>query len=137
MKQQHLIILIVLLAAFSCSDKEDEEPNNSDPLIGMWQMVALKQNGQTVDITDQTCLKDSQMNVSETTMTLTLSAPKQQGGADCQTESSSVGWTNEDGTYYTVEDGEKKTAIFLLAPDQSLHVDITLDGNPLTLVFNK
>lgn len=137
MKKYHFIMLIAVLSVFSCSDKEDEEPNTDDPLIGMWQMVALEQNGQMVEITDQPCLKDSHINVSESTMTLTLSAPQQQNSADCQTESSSIGWVNDDGTYYTVEDGERKTAIFLLDPDNKLHVDITIDGNPLTLIFNK
>lgn|SRR5690606_21558589 len=137
MKKHPLIILIALLAAFACSDKEDEEPNTDDPLMGNWHLVALEQNGQTVDVTEQACLKDSRLNVTQTTMTLTLSAPREQGSADCQTESSSIDWVNDNGTYYMVEDGDRQPAIFSLEPDNQLIVDITLEDMPLSLIFTK
>lgn len=137
MNKYFVIIFISLSGILSCSDKQDEEPHQNDPVIGLWRLVALEQNGQTVDVSNQVCIQDSHMNVSAATMTLTLSAPQQQGSSDCQTESSSVGWVNEDGTYYTVEDGERKPAIFLLNPEDKLHVEITLEGNPITLIFEK
>ncbi|HLW20384.1 MAG TPA: hypothetical protein VKX33_08675 [Cyclobacteriaceae bacterium] len=134
--KKFLSILLIAFAAFSCSDKEDEQPVLDDPLMGMWQMVALEQDGQIVDIRDQPCLKDSNLNVTQNTMALTLSAPQQQGGTDCQTESASLEWVNDDGTYYVVEDGERKPAIFSLEEDQ-LNVNITMDGAPLSLLFIK
>ena len=137
MKKQPLIILIALLAAFACSDKDDEEPNTTDPLVGNWQLIALEQNGQTVEITDQPCIKDSRLDVDPRTMTLMLSAPRAQDSTDCQTESSSIDWVNDDGTYYMVEDGDREPAIFSLEPDNQLTVDITLDGSPLSLIFTK
>lgn len=137
MKKQPLIILIALLAAFACSDKDDEEPNTTDPLVGNWQLIALEQNGQTVEITDQPCIKDSRLDVDPSTMTLMLSAPRAQDSTDCQTESSSIDWVNDDGTYYMVEDGDREPAIFSLEPDNQLTVDITLDGSPLSLIFTK
>jgi hypothetical protein len=137
MKKHPLFILLVFLASFACSDKEDEEPNTADPLVGNWHLVALEQNGQTVEITDQPCIKDSRLNVDPSTMTLTLSAPREQGGTDCQTESSSINWVNDNGTYYMVEDGDRQPAIFSLEPNNQLTVDITLDGNPLSLIFTK
>ena len=137
MKKQPLIILIALLAAFACSDKDDEEPNTTDPLVGNWQLIALEQNGQTVEIIDQPCIKDSRLDVDPSTMTLMLSAPRAQDSTDCQTESSSIDWVNDDGTYYMVEDGDREPAIFSLEPDNQLTVDITLDGSPLSLIFTK
>ena len=76
MKKHPLLILIVFLAAFACSDKEDEEPNAVDPLVGNWHLIAVEQNGQTVEITDQACIKDSRLDVDPSAMTLTLSAPE-------------------------------------------------------------
>lgn len=137
MKKHPLFILVVFLAAFACSDKEDEEPKIDDPLVGSWQLIALEQNNQTVEITDQPCISDSKLNVTPTTMTLTLSAPRQQGGTDCQTESSSIDWVNDIGTYYMVEDGDRQPAIFSLEPNNQLTVDITLDNMPLSLIFTK
>ena len=137
MKKHPLIILIALLAAFACSDKEDEEPDITDPLMGNWHLVALEQNGQTVEITDQPCIKDSRLDVERGTMTLTLSAPREQGSTNCQTESSSIDWVNDNGTYYMVEDGDRQPAIFSLEPDNQLIVDITLDDTPLSLIFTK
>lgn len=137
MRKQPLIILLALFAVFACSDKEDEEPNTTDPLIGNWHLVALEQNDQTVDITEQACLKDSRLNVTQTTMTMTVSAPQQQGSTDCQSQSSSIEWVNDNGTYYMVEDGDRQPAIFSLESDNQLIVDITLDDMPLSLIFTK
>lgn len=137
MKKLAILATIGLFGILSCSDKDDEEPHASDPLIGTWHLVALDQGDQTIDVKEEACLRDSQMNVILGTMTLTLSAPLKQGSSECQTESSSIGWANEEGTYYTVEDGQKKTAIFMLDPDNRLEVDITLGDSPITLIFEK
>ncbi len=137
MKKHPLFILIALLTALACSDQEDEEPNTNDPLVGNWYLIAVEQNGQPVEISDQPCIKDSRLDVGPSTMTLSLSAPSQQGSTDCQTESSSINWLNDNGTYYVVEDGDRKPAIFALEPNNQLTVDITLDDTPLSLIFTK
>jgi len=136
MKRHVLIVMIAAFAAFSCSDKEDEEPNLNDPLMGQWKMVALEQNGQVIDISDQSCLKDSKLNVTQTTMVLSLSAPPQEGSTNCQTETASIEWGNDNGTYYVVEEGQREPAIFALE-DGQLSVDINMDEAPISLIFTK
>ncbi|KEO71910.1 hypothetical protein [Anditalea andensis] len=129
--------LILILIAGACSGKEDDEPVNADPLIGLWQLIGISQGNQTVDVTDQACLNNSNLDVSSSTMTLTLSVPQEQGNTGCQTQASSVNWVNEDGTYYMVENGNKVPAIFSLKANNELHVDITLNNEPATLIFTK
>lgn len=139
MKNYPFIFFIAVLFAYACSDKEDEEPQVAkDPLIGLWKMVEVEQNGQSVDVTEQACLQDSRFDVQEKTMTLTLSAPEGQGNNDCQTETLSVPWEKEDGVYYMIENGERKPArLALNNDDQELQVDINLESDPLTLIFAK
>lgn len=138
MKKISWIILSALVLVFSCSKDEDEEPTGRDPLIGTWNMVAVEQNGQEVDVTNQPCLRDSRLDVNEGTMTLTLSAPLEEGSTDCETESASAAWENDNGSYYVIENGDRHPANFaLIENNQRLSLDLDVGGSPLTLIFRK
>ncbi len=133
-------MLFALLAALSmaCSKDENEQTDNGDPLIGVWHLrVIYTQDQGAVEVTGRECYQDSQLDVSATSLTLKLSWPNnQQGGCAVETQSSS--WENEGGTYYLLQNGGREPLGAQLNDDnQTLQLNISTDGQPVSLIFRK
>ncbi|MFD1141731.1 hypothetical protein ACFQ4C_11460 [Larkinella insperata] len=131
-------LLAIALVQFSCKEKNDDPQPNQDPIIGSWYLKTLQANGQTADVANLACYKDTRFVADEKTLTLTVSAPKQQGSTDCQTQSQSAQWEKDGGKYYMVANGQRSDAgIQLNEAGQTLQMMVTADGEPVTLTFQK
>jgi len=121
----------------SCSKDDDEKIDTADPVIGVWNLRAVHDGEQTVDVTDQACFRDSRFVIDARTMNLTLSIPDE-GVDGCQTETITSSWINENGTYYLVDGDQRQQAnIVLNDNNQTLQMVINANGQQVGLIFRK
>ncbi|WP_353183408.1 lipocalin family protein [Parapedobacter lycopersici] len=138
MKRFLFMMALTTLTVLSCS-KDDEGPNGQqDPLIGAWQLRAIYNGEEVIEVTNEPCFQDTRFDVNENNLTLFISVPSGQPDASCQTESQSAAWENDGGTYYVITDGEREPlGISLNDDNQTLQLSITFDGEPFALIFRK
>lgn len=133
------LLVLTLFAGFnlSCSKEDDEQPDVTDPIVGTWNLRAIHDGQQGRDVTNEACFKDSRFVIDPKVMHLTLSAPNAEDG-DCQIETISFEWINDNGTYYLVDGNERQQAGISLNDDnQTLQMMITADGQQVALLFRK
>ena len=133
-----LIIALLACLGMSCAKEENEQPVPSDPLIGLWQLrVIYTQEQGAVEVTDRPCYRDSRFDVKEKSLSLKLSSPTDQG--ECNIQTLSFGWLNDNGTYYLVnEDGEREPLnVVLNDNNETLQLNLTSNGQPFSLIFRK
>ncbi|WP_134090092.1 lipocalin family protein [Olivibacter sp. XZL3] len=133
-----MLFAVVLIAiSLSCSKDDDEELKVTDPAIGTWNLRAIYDGGQAVDVTERACFRDSRLTINESTMNLTLSVPNEDASG-CQTETLQSDWINEDGTYYLIDGNERQQANIVLNDDnQTLQMTIMAGGEQVALLFRK
>lgn len=133
-----LFLVTVLVAInLSCSKEDDEQLKVSDPAIGTWNLRAVYDGQQAVDVTEHACFRDSRLTINEGTMNLTLSVPNENSG-DCQTETLQSNWINDNGTYYLVDGDERQRAnIVLNDNNETLQMTIIANGEQVALLFRK
>lgn len=131
-------LLAMALIQFSCSKDNEAAQPEQDPLMGTWYLRALQVNGQTADVSNMACYKDTRFQVDEKMFTLTVSVTQSQTSTSCATQSQSAEWENANGTYYMTMNGQRQNAgIQLNDNNETLQMTITVDGEPAILVFRK
>lgn len=129
--------MVLIAINLSCSKEDDEQLEVNDPAIGTWNLRAIYDGTQPVDVTDRACFRDSRLTIDENNMNLTLSVPDENAG-DCQTETLQSAWINENGTYYLVDGDERQQAnITLNDNNETLQMTITANGEQVALLFRK
>ncbi len=133
-----LLLLTIALTVFllACK-KEDVQNNSTDPLIGSWKMKALIVNGQSTDVSNAACFKNSTLNVNAKEFTMYTSVPKDDGG--CEENTSKAAWVNAGGKYYEVN-GEERILLDLSFRDNNQIVQINApngSGGTIGLVYGK
>jgi hypothetical protein len=132
-----LLAMVLIAINLSCSKEDDEQLEVSDPAIGAWNLRAIYDGSQAVDVTDRACFRDSRLTIDENNMNLTLSVPDEDTG-DCQTETLQSAWVNENGTYYLVDGDDRQQAnITLNDNNETLQMTITANGEQVALLFRK
>jgi hypothetical protein len=132
-----LFAMVLIAINLSCSKEDDEQLEVSDPAIGDWNLRAIYDGSQAVDVTDRACFRDSRLTIDENNMSLTLSVPDEDAG-DCQTETLQSAWVNENGTYYLVDGDERQQAnITLNDNNETLQMTIMANGEQVALLFRK
>ena len=114
--------LILLLGVLFVACEKETINNSDDPIIGNWKLVAYVSNGQTTDVSNSNCFKDSYFNVTASRMSLKTSVPKNGGG--CETVEGTSNWENVNGKYWQVE-GSEKTLLNITFSDgnETLHIN--------------
>lgn len=132
-----LFVAFMMCVGVSCSKDEEGDINSNDPLIGVWHLrVIHTERTGAVEVTDRECYKDSRFEANATTLTLRLSAPKDEGG--CNVESLSLNWENDGGTYYVLtDDGRETLNATLNDNNETLQLNLTIGGEPASLIFIK
>lgn len=132
-----MAIMVFAGVNLACSKDDNENIPATDPIIGTWNLRAVHDGQQTVDVTDRDCFEDSRFIIDETVMDLTLSVPDEAGGG-CQTETINSAWINENGTYYLVNGEQRQQAGIVLNDDnQTLQMVVTADNRQIGLIFRK
>ncbi|MEH6307539.1 lipocalin family protein [Olivibacter sp. CPCC 100613] len=132
-----LLATVFLAINFSCSKEDDEQLEVSDPAIGTWNLRAIYDGKQAVDVTERACFRDSRLTIDQNTMNLTLSVPNENSN-DCQTETLQSNWINESGTYYLIDGDERQQAnIVMNDNNETLQMTIVASGQQVALLFRK
>lgn len=132
-----LLAMVLITTNLSCSKEDDEQLKVSDPAIGAWNLRAIYDGTEAVDVTDRACFRDSRLTIDENNMNLTLSVPDENAG-DCQTETLQSAWLNENGTYYLIDGEERQQAnIVLNDNNETLQMTIMAGGEQVALLFRK
>lgn len=127
------LILLSFLFLFSCRSSTDE-PENTDPLIGNWKLKVVTANGQSQDVSNADCWKDTTLNVDKSMAKFHLSFSNGNGGG-CQVSDEQYQWSNTGRTYYYTENGQQKNLpVKLLDNNQTLQ--LTLAANDGTVIFS-
>jgi len=126
-------MLIGCLLLLGACKKEAEGRN--DPIIGNWKLRVVTYNGQSVEVTDRECFRDSYINVDRKTYTLHLSLPDD---GQCQSETVSAEWTVRNGQYYVVSNGtEQDAGVKLLDNNETLQMTINSGNGAYIFSFRK
>lgn len=139
MKKGSIQLLWVLLAigcSFLVSCKKDKEVTG-DPLIGSWSLKAISNGQQSEDVSSIPCLSTSTLVVDATQMRMTLSAPRQDGS--CEQESQQMGWIRTDGGYFWVDGSgqQQKADLTLSDNNQTLQMRLTVNNQAAYFIFKK
>ncbi|QNL51677.1 hypothetical protein H8S90_08935 [Olivibacter sp. SDN3] len=134
-----MLIAIMVIAGvnLACSKDDDENNPETDPIIGTWNLRAVHDGEETVDVTDRECFRDSRFIIDETVMDLTLSVPDEDT-EECQTETINGAWVRENGNYYLLNGEQRQqTGIVLNDDNQTLQMVITANGRQVGLIFRR
>lgn len=125
------------IAFLACNKEDDTLGLNSDPLIGNWKLKAITANGQTADVSNTACWKDSYMSIDSSAGKLLLSYPSQNQGG-CASDQDNFQWSNKNGTYYFVQNGlEAQMPVQLLDNNQTLQMNISEGTQTIIFSFRK
>lgn len=132
------VFCIAIFSITSCNrDTEEEGGISSDPFIGNWKLKAVTVNGQTQDVSNAACWKDSTLNVGESTANFTLSVPNSNTGA-CQSSQETYQWTKNNGTYYYTENGQQQTLpVQFFDNNNTLQLNLSSNGTTVSFSFRK
>lgn len=105
-KLNHKIKLLLVMVCFASCGKETEA---SEPFQGVWNLKAIVQGGQIVDVTkpELPCFKNTKLTVGSSNFELFFSALKSQNSTDCNSVTESGTWTKRDGKYYITQKGQE------------------------------
>ena len=127
-------ILFVGIVFLACSKDTDAPDVNSDPLMGNWKLKVITVNGQSQDVSNAACWKDSYISLDASAGKMYLSYPDQNTGT-CAGEQESFQWSNKNGVYYIVQNGqEAPMPAQLLDNNQTLQMSLS-EGNQ-TIIFS-
>lgn len=130
------VFTVILLLGLVFAGCEKEVVNdNDDPIIGNWKLKAYVSNGDTTDVSNITCFKDSYINVTATTMSVKTMAPKSGGG--CETVEGSSNWENSNGRYWQVEGSEKTWLNITLSDNNSILSVNTPSQTVTSMIYRK
>lgn len=133
---QLLLVLLTAIVLFSCRKDDAESPQSQDPIVGNWKLRALTYNGQTADVTNKACFKDSFMNFSAKQLNYKLSMPDNNN--QCQNATETVDWKNKNGIYYVVQNGqESPMGIKLTDNNMTLNWTLSENGQNITFTYRK
>lgn len=131
-----LLLLSVLAVTFLMACEKESANATDDPIIGNWKLKTVITNGETVDVSNRECFKDSYFNVTTKEMKLSTSAPKQGGG--CEKEEGTAKWENVNGKYWEVSGSDRTLLdITLLENNTVLRLNATNNGNPIQMFYAK
>ena len=144
MKTLKLIkLFIVALLAFSfilsCNRSENDslEPTGQDPIIGNWHLKAVTVNGQSADVSNAACWKDTKLNINSTTANFLLSVPNENTG-NCENAQENYNWVKNNGVYYYTENGQQaQMPIKLLDNNQTLQLSLAEQSTTIIFSFRK
>lgn len=129
-----ILMIMLSFGIFSCNRDADDQ-KLSDPFIGVWKLRAFTGNGETIEVTNIECWKDTTLNVFETTGALEYVYPDQNTG-QCANMTGSFQWVNSNGNYYSVENGQQELLpIKLLDNNQTLQFT-TIDDDSNIVIFS-
>ena len=132
------LFLILGFGLTACqSDRDDDGGgSSSDPFIGNWKLRVLTYQGQSQDVTNTACWKETTLVADKTNAKFTLVVPTDAGG--CQNSSDSYEWTKKDGIYYYTENGQQQQLpIKLLDNNQTLQLTLSSNGSSIVFSFRK
>ncbi len=129
--------LIVAAGCFlllgACKKENDRE--TVDPLVGNWKLRVVSYGGQSMEVTDRECFKDSYVNVDTRTYILHLSLPDD---GQCRSQTVSAEWLTREGRYYVISNGtETDAGVQLLDNNETLQMTIDSDNGPYIFSFRK
>jgi len=120
MKNLSLFILRITVMSTSCSSDDSDSPENENPpvsqLIGKWQQISLKEDGESIIITDCERKSTFEFDVQSYSETLYVS------GNDCQIIGDFTGkWEEEGDTlrliYLDAGEPVEDVTIFIIEDD--------------------
>ncbi len=131
-----LLSVLAITILMSCQ-KTDNAPD--DPIIGNWKLKVVVTNGQTIDVSNRECFKDSYLRVTQKEMTISTSAPKETGGG-CEKAEGTSKWENVNGKYWEVSGSDRTLLNITLLEDNEVLRLITSDsntGNEVQMLYSK
>lgn len=130
------IFCITIFTITSCN-RDTEESKPADPFVGNWKLKAVTMNGQTQDVSNTACWKDSTLNVADATANFSLIVPNANTGA-CQTSQETYQWSKSNGTYYYTENGQQQTLpIQFFDNNTTLQLNLSVSGTVVSFSFRK
>ncbi|MBP7174400.1 MAG: lipocalin family protein [Cloacibacterium sp.] len=132
-------LLAITLLLFSC--KRDGAGSEgeiiTDPFVGNWKLRIITVNGQSTEVTNIACWKDTTMNVTANSAVFKLVFPNQQTG-NCQNEQYTYTWVKKNDGYYFTENGQESLApIKLLDNNQTLQLNLQTTQGAIIFSFRK
>ena len=129
------LFIVLLFGVISCSrDSESNGGSSSDPFIGNWRLKVVTYQGQSQDVSNTACWKDTNLVADKSNAKFTLIIPNSNGGG-CQNTADSYQWTKKDGTYYYTENGQQQVLPIKLL-DNNATLQLTLTSNGTTMIFS-
>lgn len=129
------LFVFVCFGLLSCQrDSEDGGSASSDPFVGNWKLKVVTYQGQSQDVSNATCWKDSNLAVDKSNAKFTLVVPNSDTGA-CESSADSYQWTKKDGVYYYTENGQQQQLPIKLL-DNNATLQLTLSSNGSTFIFS-
>ena len=130
-------LLFSILFLVSCRNTDEDGESNADPFVGNWKLRVVTANGQSQDVSNVTCWKDTTLNVTETIAKFYLSVQNTQTG-NCQTSQEQYQWSKNNDTYYYTENGQQYTLpIQFLDNNQTLQMSLNSNGTTVIFSFKK
>ncbi len=115
--------------------KKENGRETVDPLVGNWKLRVVSYGGQSMEVTDRECFKDSYVNVDTRTYILHLSLPDD-GQCRSRTVSAEL-LTREAGTMLSATERKRMPAVQLLDNNETLQMTIDSDNGPYIFSFRK
>ncbi len=126
------IALAIILLLSACTKTDTNNSTERDPLMGNWKLKALWQDGQTYDVSNAACFKDSYVNVNSKNYEMLLSIPKETGG--CESQKVNGAWVKKNDKYYEVQNGQEYP-LNIAFNDNNETMQMSIIENGVTIIF--
>ena len=130
------LFLVLTIGLNSCQRESDDNGggSSSDPFVGNWKLKVVTYQGQSQDVSNAACWKETTLVTDKSNSKFTLVVPNSNTGA-CENTSNSYQWTKKDGTYYYTENGQQQQLPIKLL-DNNTTLQLTLSSNGSTIIFS-
>lgn len=126
--------MVTICSIISCQRDQEESTTPADPFVGNWKLKAVTMNGQTQDVSNVACWKETTLNADATNATFKLVVSNSNTGA-CQTSQETYQWTKNNGAYYYTENGQQQT-LPIQFHDNNSTLQMNLDVQGTTVIFS-
>lgn len=129
------LFLIIGFGLTACQNDRDDNGggSSSDPFIGNWKLRVLTYQGQSQDVSNTACWKETTLVSDKSNAKFTLVVPSDAGG--CQNSVNTYQWTKKDGIYYYTENGQQQQLPIKLLDDNAT-LQLTLSSNGSNIIFS-
>ena len=134
--QLWIVAILLFAGTISCTKGDSNVESSNDPVIGVWNLKVLIADGQPVDVSNNACMKQTKLTVTNKTMQLIFFAPDNN---NCQQATETLDWVKENEKYYFIQNGTKEeSGIALNDNNRTLQLPVAISAtNTIGLVFTK